>query len=298
MLRSLGRNGNRLEPTAAKLAEMTARAFLSGSAPLAFAHRGGAALWPENTLLAFEGAISLGACAVETDVHLTRDGEIVVFHDARLERTTNGRGYVRDHTLTELRRLDAGHRFTPDGVTFPWRGQGVRIPTLREALSLDPDVRFNIELKQRGVGLPGAMWRLIEQEGAHDRLLVAAFHDELVREFRVLSRGSVATSAGRREVVSFWIAANARAERLVPIGYDALQVPARQGRLTVVNERFVRAAHARGVAVHVWTIDEADEMRRLLAIGVDGLMSDRPDVLLDVLTARLTPAGVGRRLEP
>jgi glycerophosphoryl diester phosphodiesterase len=264
---------------------VTARAFLSASTPIAFAHRGGGGLWPENTLVAFRAAIELGFRYIETDLHLTKDGEIVVFHDHRLERTTNGSGFVRDHTLAELRRLDAAHRFTRDGRSFPWRGKQVQIPTLTEALALDPLVRFNLELKARGAGLPAALWRLIEHSGAHNRVLVAAFEDALVREFRLLSRGSVATSAGQREVVAFWVAARAGLARLLTVGYDALQVPVRQGGLTVVDARFVRAARAKQVAVHVWTIDAAPEMRRLRALGVDGIMTDRPDVLLDVLGA-------------
>lgn len=260
------------------------RPYLSPPAPVGFAHRGGAKLWPENTLLAFRGAIELGIRFIETDVHLTRDGEIVVFHDHRLERTTNGRGLVKDHTLAELRRLDAGYRFSPDGgTTHPWRDRDVRIPTLAEALALHPDVRLNLEIKERAAGLPEALWRFIECERAHDRVLVAAFEDALVRELRRLSRGSVATSAGQRETIAFWLAARAGLSRLLPIGYDALQVPARQGGLTVVDRSFVDAAHARGLAVHVWTIDAPAEMRRLIALGVDAIMSDRPDLLLETL---------------
>jgi glycerophosphoryl diester phosphodiesterase len=259
------------------------RPFLS-NAPIAFAHRGGALLHPENTLLAFRAAIELGCRYIETDVHLSRDGEIVVFHDNKLERTTNGAGFVRDHSLAELRRLDAGFRFTPDGGrSFPWRDRDVRIPTLAEALALDPRVCFNIEIKERAGGLPAALWRFIEREGVHDRVLIAAFEDVLVREFRALSRGSVATSAGQREVVQFWIASRVSAARFLRTPYDALQVPPRQGRVTVVDPRFVRAARSKNIAVHVWTIDEPTEMRRLLALGVDGIMSDRPELLVETL---------------
>jgi glycerophosphoryl diester phosphodiesterase len=262
---------------------MAQRPFLSAKAPIAFAHRGGGALWPENTLVAFRAAVELGYRYIETDVHLTRDGEIVVFHDHRLERTTNGTGFVRDHSLEELRRLDAAYFFTRDGKSFPWRGKDVRIATLGEALALDPHVRFNIEIKERASGLPAALWRFVEREGVHERLLIAAFEDRLIREFRSLSRGSVATSAARLEVGGFWLAARAGAVRLLPVSYDALQVPVRQAGLTVVDARFLRAARAKEVAVHVWTVDEASEMRRLIALGVDGIMTDRPDVLLEVL---------------
>lgn len=262
------------------------RPFLDSPSPIGFAHRGGSTLFPENTLQAFQGAIDLGCRYIETDVHLTRDGEIVVFHDDRLERTTNGSGFVRDHKLAELRKLDAGHRFTTDGKEFPYRDKGIQIPTFAEAITLDPAVRFNVELKERGRGLPRAFWKLVEKHALYDRVLVAAFEHSLVREFRRRSGGAVATSASQRETIAFWLAAKGRATRLLPIRYDALQVPPSRSKLTIVDERFVQAAHARGLAVHVWTIDAPHEMKRLLGLGVDGIMSDRPDTLVETLATR------------
>jgi glycerophosphoryl diester phosphodiesterase len=265
------------------------RPFLSSDRPIGFAHRGGSALWPENTLEAFRGALGLGISHLETDVHCTRDGELVVFHDARLDRTTDGHGYLRNFTLAELRRLDAGYRMTPDGLSFPFRGKGLRIPTFAELCELDPEVRINVELKAEGADLPREMWRFIEERGLHDRILVAAAKHSLVREFRAVSRGRVATSASAREVVRFWAAARVGITRRLRTDYAALQVPVAQGPLTVVTPRFVTAAHDRGLHVHVWTIDDPAEMRRLAALGVDGLMSDRPD-LLAATCARLRHA--------
>jgi len=259
--------------------------YLDGTRPLCFAQRVGASLWPENTLVALRGAIELGVTHLETDVHLTRDGELVVFHDARLERTTDGYGPIRDFTLSELQELDAGFRFSPDGKSRPWRGKGLRIPRLSEVFELDPHVRLNVEMKQSGVGLPQALWRFIEERGVHDRILVAAAELGLGREFRKIARGRVATSASALEVVELWAAARVGLGRVIPIAYDALQVPPSQYGLEVVTERFVELAHARGLHVHVWTIDDPSEMRRLMALGVDGLMSDRPDVLLEVVRA-------------
>jgi glycerophosphoryl diester phosphodiesterase len=257
--------------------------YLDSARPLCFAHRGGAALWPENTLLALRGAVELGVSYLETDVHLTRDGHLVVFHDQRLERTTDGYGFIRDFSLSELQELDAGFRFSPDGKTRPWRGKGLRIPLLSEVFEIAPHVRLNVEMKQSKVGLPRALWRFIEEHEVHDRILVAAAEAGLAREFRMFSRGRVATSASALEVIEFWSAARVGLGRVVPLHYDALQVPPSYHGLEVVTERFVRTAHARGLQVHVWTIDEPAEMRRLLALGVDGLMSDRPDRLLEVM---------------
>jgi len=260
---------------------------LSGPSPLTFAHRGGAGLWPENTLEAFRGAIELGCSHVETDVRMTRDGELVVFHDEALERTTNGTGRVSAHTLAQLRRLDAGYRFSPDGASFPRRGQGVVIPTLAELVALSPSVRFNVEIKERGpFELPRALLGFIEQHGIAGRIVVAAERYELMSEFRRLSQGRIATSASRRECLQFWLASRLHLTGFLRLPYQALQIPVRAGNLTVVTPTLLDAAHREGLAVHVWTIDERAEMLRLLALGVDGLMSDRPDRLRQVVLER------------
>lgn len=255
--------------------------------PIAFAHRGGAALWPENTLAAFEGAVALGYRYIETDVHMTRDGKIVCFHDATLERTTNGRGRICELDYRELSRLDAGHNFTPDGGTFPFRGQGLRVPTLEEALALHPDLRLNIEIKQSSPAMEQALWEEIDRLDAHERLLVAAAHDPIVHRFRALRpRRAMPTSPGYRGVLRFWLGVRTGLSRFDRYGFDALQVPAAHRGLTVVDRAFVDAAHEHGLHVHVWTIDEPEEMHRLLDLGVDGLMTDRPDVLKEVMVAR------------
>lgn len=262
---------------------MRARPYLDAPRPLLFAHRGGAAVAPENTLLAFRRAIELGFRYIETDVHLTRDGELVTLHDPTLARTTDGRGMVRAHTLAELRRFDAGHNFSADGGrTFPFRGQGLRIPTLLELLELDPEVRVNIEIKEQDPAAQRALWGFIRRHGVADRVLVGCEHAPVLRSFRALTRGEVATSAGRDEVLRFWLAVRLRLGPRRRPAYDALQVPPTHGRLTVVDRRLVDAAHRLGLQVHVWTIDEAAEMRRLLALGVDGLMSDYPARLLEI----------------
>lgn len=257
------------------------RPYLSGPRPLAFAHRGGSKLWPENTLLAFQAAIDLGFRFIETDVHLSRDGVVVIHHDALLDRTTDARGLVKDRSFAELQRLDAGYRFTPDGRCFPHRGRGVTIPSFEAALELHPDVRFNVEIKQPGMAR--ALWEIIERRQLHDRILVAAADDAIGRDFDAVACGRVARSPGLRGVLAFWLATRAHLSHRLPLSYDALQVPAKHGLLTVVDRRFVEAAHAQDLQVHVWTVDDAAEMRRLIALGVDGLMTDRPDVLASVV---------------
>jgi glycerophosphoryl diester phosphodiesterase len=259
--------------------------------PLTFAHRGGAGLWPENTLLAFRGAIALGCSHLETDLRMTRDGQIVLLHDVRLERTTNGVGEVSDFTLQELQRLDAGYHFSPDGQTFPLRGRGLVIPTFAELLAEATEVRFNVEIKERGrPDLPLALWQLTQRLDLADRLVVAAERHELVHDFRQLSHARVATSASRRECLQFWAASRVGLAGALPVAYQALQLPERAGHLRILTPRLLTAAHRRGVAVHVWTIDDVTDMHRLLDWGVDGLMSDYPDRLLGVVKDRARTA--------
>jgi len=262
--------------------------YLAG-APLLVAHRGGAKLAPENTLLAFERAVRWwGADMLEIDVHATRDGEIVVFHDATLDRTTDGTGRVRDHTLEEIRGFDAGYRYTADGgSTFPFRGMGLGVPTLREVLEALPGVRINIEIKdgraQEGV------WTAVRDAEAMDRVLFAAGSS---RDRARLRGYPVPTSAGKEELRIFylqvWLGLGAYTPEV-----DALQIPDRWKGQQIASEEFVRAAHRRNLAVHVWTVDEVAEMERLLDWGVDGIMTDRPDRL-----ARLLHERGGRPLPP
>jgi glycerophosphoryl diester phosphodiesterase len=271
---------------------------LRGPLPLTFAHRGGAGLWPENTLEAFRGAVEHGCSHLETDVRMTRDGVIVVMHDARLERTTDGSGEVSAYTLADLQRLDAGYRFSPDGKTFPRRGQGLRIPTLAELVEVAPGVCFNVEIKARGpFELPRALFEFIERHGIAERIIVAAEQHELARDFRRLSGGRIATSASRRECLKFWLASRARLTAFLRLPYQALQIPVRVSNATLVTPELLDAAHREGIAVHVWTIDDAAEMHRLLDLGVDGLMSDYPDRLRGVVLER-SRLSEGRASEP
>jgi glycerophosphoryl diester phosphodiesterase len=268
-------------------AVVSPRPFLQRPRPLAFAHRGGSLLWPENTMLAFRNAVEMGYRYLETDLHATRDGALVLIHDDTLERTTDGSGPVWEHTLTELKRFDAGYHFSPDGGrTYPHRGQGVTVPTLEEVVEAFPNVLLNVDMKQEDTPVVAALADFIEKRGLHDRLLVGSFRDRLVQEFRATSGGAVATSAAQGEARRFWLASRLRLERFFRVPYDALQLPARYGSRTVVDRRLLEAAHRCGLHVHVWTVDEPEEMRRLLDLGVDGLMSDRPDVLLKVVGSR------------
>jgi glycerophosphoryl diester phosphodiesterase len=255
--------------------------------PAGFAHRGASARAPENTLEAFRLAVEAGAGGLELDVHMTLDNEIVVVHDATVERTTEGSGVVAEMKLDELRALDAGYRFSPDGGrTHPYRGQGVRIPTLAEVYEQFPAVCVNIEIKEAQPGVEEAVIKVIRDARAEERTLVVSNRHDVVRRFRKISGGRISTGASRREIRSFYFLSRTHLERLYPPVYDALQVPTDYRGIPLVTPRFLAAAHSRGVRVDAWTINEPDEMRRLLDLGVDVIMTDHPQTLASVLQER------------
>lgn len=263
------------------------RPFLLAESPVAFAHRGGARLFPENTVAAFRGAYDLGIRFIETDLWRTRDGVWICHHDETVDRCTNGTGRVFSFTRSELAELDAGHRFTPDGGrTFPFRGRGVVIPTLEEALVVAPDLYYVLEVKPDAPELMRDLFEELDRANVHSRVLVASAHESVTAAFRRVCAGSIVTSAGHRGIYDFALSVRARIHRFRTYAFDALQVPPSHEGRTVVDRAFVRAAHEHGIRVHVWTIDDAAEMERLLDLEVDGIMSDRPDVLLETIRRR------------
>lgn len=230
---------------------------------------------------AFQGAVELGYRFLETDLHATRDGVLVTIHDGTVDRTTDGHGKVSGFSLAELQRLDAGYAFEKDG-DHPHRGTGVYVPTLEEVMAEFPDTVVTLDLKADH--LEPILARLLERRGWRDRVIVGSFSDRRLRRFRREAGGAVATSAGRVETLRCWT--SARRGRVPATPADALQVPATAGLLTLVDRKMVAAAHAALKQVHVWTINEPAEMHRLLDLGVDGLITDRPDLLNEVLAAR------------
>ncbi len=242
---------------------------------LAFAHRGGA-YHPEiegleNTMAAFEHAVSLGYVYLETDVHVTRDGVLLAFHDGVLDRVTDRRGEIATLTHAEIQGALIGGR--------------ERVPTLGELFDAFPGTRFNIDIKSEGA--VAALAEFLIARDALDRVLVGSFSPRRLNRFRALTAGQVPTSGHPLEIGAFRFLPSARlAERLTRGRVAALQIPHRRGRWVVATRGLVRRAHAAGKHVHVWTIDDPDEMHELLDRGVDGLMTDRTDILRSVLTKR------------
>lgn len=251
--------------------------------PRIFGHRGAAGLAPENTLPSFTLAAALGAGYLELDVHSARDGTIVVLHDPLLERTTNGEGPVREHSFVQLQALDAGYQFTYDGRYFPYRGQSVRIPTLESVLRAFPAHAFNIEIKQEHPCIVGEVVGLVDATGTAGRTLLAAEHDSIMQSIRAVAGDRIATGVSAGEVADF-IGRVAREDwaDYAPRG-RALQIPPSHQGVALVTPATVAAAHRLGVEVHVWTINEPAEIERLLDLGVDGVMSDAPGLVVSAV---------------
>ena len=259
-------------------------AFFAGPTPRVFGHRGAGGLAPENTLPSFALSLTLGADVLEFDVHASRDGTIVVIHDATLERTTNTSGAVRERTLYELQQLDAGYHFSRDGHDYAYRGQGVRIPTLESVLKRFPLAYCNVEIKQADPPIVAEVINVIRRLDAQHRVLLAAEQDTIMSAIRTHA-GDIPTSFSAGEVADFI----ARVHSSDFTGYHpagrALQIPPRHSSIELVTPESVAAAHRCGLEVHVWTINQRDEMERLLALGVDGIMSDLPGMLRTVVDA-------------
>jgi glycerophosphoryl diester phosphodiesterase len=259
---------------------------LPADRPAVVAHRGGALLRPENTMAAFRHAVELGADMLEMDLWTTRDRVPVVLHDGTVDRTTEGTGHVRDMTLAEVRRLDAAYHWSPVGQpdSFPYRGTGERVPTLEEVLEAFPHVPMTLEIKQVDPSMVGAVGGLIRRFERADRTIVASFDGGVLGDFR-RRFPEVATSASQREGVAFMALHRLRLDPLHRPAFDVLQVPEERGPVRVVTPRFIRRAHAKNVPVQVWTVNDREDMQRLVAMGVDGIITDRPDVALEVVAA-------------
>lgn len=253
------------------------------------AHAGGALLWPDNTMTAFTAAAELGADVLELDVHQSAGGDFMVIHDDTVDRTTDGEGRIADLSTQELRQLDAGYRWTnvgpraeADDSAFAYRGSGVTLPTLDEVLGAFPAVAVNVELKQDDDAAAVSLCQALRAANATDRVMVGSFHGGPLATFREACP-EVATSASQNEVIVFLALAKLRLSAVLTPPYEALQVPVSRSGIRIVTPHFISAAHARGVDVHVWTINDEATMRELVDMGIDGLITDRPDRALRVL---------------
>ncbi|MCA9913430.1 MAG: glycerophosphodiester phosphodiesterase [Anaerolineae bacterium] len=255
---------------------------------LVIAHQGGDGLRPSNTMASFEHAMELGVDVLEMDIHSTSDGVLVTIHDDTVDRTTDGTGRVQDMTFEELQQLDAGYNWPTlqeaqaEIEGHPYRGEGITIPSLEEIFQAFPDMRMNIEIKQELPSIVQPFCDLLREYEMTDQVLVASFHESTMQEFRAACP-EVPTSGVESEITVFYaLNVVGLAGAYLPSAY-AFQVPEYSGDLHVVTSRFVRAAAEHNIEVHPWTINTRDDMERILETGAQGIITDYPDVLLDVL---------------
>ncbi len=261
--------------------------FFEADKPLVIAHQGGDGLWPSNTMFAFRNAVNLGVDVLEMDVHSTSDGVIVVIHDATVDRTTNGSGRVQEFTFAELQTLDAGYRWPTlaeesHRTDRPFRGRGITIPALEEVLQSFPEMRFNIEIKQQEPSIARPLCQMLREYNLTEQALIASFHPQSIAEFRAACP-EIPTAAVEPEIRTFFVLNSLYIGHVYPSTAFAFQVPEYSGGQLVLSDRFVRSAQRLNLDVHPWTINDPQQMARLLDLGVNGIITDYPDRMLALL---------------
>lgn len=247
------------------------------------AHRGGSFEQPEETQLAFDHAVSVGADVLELDVHLSKDGVVVVLHDAEVDRVSNGSGAVTNFSLAQLKQLDfAYHWPTHQDANTPLRGNGVQILTLEEVFQRYPNERLSVELKTPSPALRQAVVALMDDYQRWGSVILGSFHQTTIDVIR-RDHPDAFTYASEEDVIVFYILAQLRLEGLYWRDISAFAVPTRSHGVNLASKRFIDAARKRGIAVHYWTINDEDTMRELIAKGVDGIITDRPSLLRQVI---------------
>ena len=260
--------------------------YSSVSRPLVIAHQGGDGVWPGDTMYAFENAVKIGADVLEMDAHMTKDGQIVLMHDETVDDTTDGTGLIEDLTLDQLKELDAAYEWSNDGgKTFPYRDLGIQVPTLEELFQKFPQIRYLIEIKLTENPIDKSLCDLIRQFNMQAKVIVASFHDDSMQNFRAVCP-EVATSASRGEVTKFVLLSKIFLSGFVTPGYQSLQPPydpKESMNIPIMTERFIQEAHAKNIKVEPWTVNDPELMKQYIEWGVDGIITDRPDLMVDIL---------------
>ena len=259
-----------------------------GSKPYNIAHRGGAALAPEETLVAFEKADEAGADMFEYDVHLTKDGHLIASHDPTVDRITTGIGLINEMTLEEIKQFDAGQKFISLDGKNPYADQNIQLATVEEIFQAFPNKRAVIELKDTNdpnlyEAMVQEMWRITQKHQMEDKVIIASFDHSINQRFKEISNGRVAIGAGESEATSYIIRMLLRLNFLATTDAQALQLPLKQRGIDLTQTNIVKGSRRRGLAVYYWTINDQATMRALIHKGVDGIMSDNPELLQQVL---------------
>jgi glycerophosphoryl diester phosphodiesterase len=262
--------------------------FFQSDRPLVIAHQGGELLAPSNTLTAFQQAVDLGVDVLEFDIHITKDGQLVTIHDPTVDRTTNGTGNVHDLTLDEIQKLDAGYHFEDLDGELSYRGKGAYIPSLEEVFQTFPTMKMVIEIKddnpaQRVPEISEKLWSLIQKYQKEDQVVVASFDQQIINQFKEVSKGKVALSAGEDEIRKFIIFKKLFLANLYRPNADVFQIPTKESIFNLASPSIMKEANRRNVNIQYWTIDDKETMRSLVEDGADGIITNRPDLMLEVL---------------
>jgi len=253
---------------------------------LVIAHQGGDGVWPGDTIYAFEKAVEIGADVLEMDAHITKDGRIVLMHDETVDDTTDGTGLIEDMTLEELKKLDAAYDWSNDGgQTFPYRGLGIQVPALDELFEKFPQMRYVIEIKLTKNPIDKPMCDLIRKYNMQDKVLVASFHDDAMAMFRKTCP-EVATSASRTEVRNYVLLGKAFLWGFYIPKFQSVQPPFDPKdslNIPIMTKRFISESHAKNIRVEPWTVDDPALMKQYIEWGVDGIITDRPDLMVELL---------------
>ncbi|HMR98821.1 MAG TPA: glycerophosphodiester phosphodiesterase [Anaerolineales bacterium] len=260
--------------------------YVGATRTLVIAHQGGDGVWPGDTMFAFENAVEIGSDVLEMDAHITKDGQIVLMHDEEVDRTTDGTGLIEELTLDEIKNLDAAYDWTiDDGKTFPYRGQGIQVPTLDEVFQRFPNMRYVIEIKLTQNPIDQPLCNLIREYDMQDLVMIGSFHDEAMKNFRAICP-EVATSASRNEVRNYVLLGKAFLWGFYAPKFQTIQPPwdpEESLGIQIMTERFVRESHQKNIRVEPWTVNDPELMKLYIEWGVDGIITDRPDLLVEAL---------------
>ncbi|WP_017185695.1 glycerophosphodiester phosphodiesterase [Alkalibacillus haloalkaliphilus] len=264
------------------------KAFFENDRPMVIAHQGGEHLKPSSTMAAFENAVELGVDALETDLHITKDGYLINIHDPSVDRTTDGSGNVTDLSLEELKQLDAGHYFEDEQGNHSYRGQGLEIITVEEMFEAFPDERFILEIKdtnpsERMDEIIDRLITLIERYDMQDQILISSFDQAIIESFQAQDPYDIAVAGGRGEIRNFVVTHKIFLRNLYNPSVDAILTPTNESGFDLTTNDLISGADRLGLHLTYWTINNRDEMKRLFEAGADGIITDRPDLALEVL---------------
>lgn len=256
--------------------------------PLVIAHQGGEHLAPSNTLASFEQAMELGVDVIEFDIHMTKDGHLVSIHDDTVDRTTNGSGKVNDLTLKEVQSLDAGTYFKDLNGEYSYKDEGVFIPTVEQIFEAIPNMRWNIEIKDTNdpvlyKEISIKLWETIKNYQLEDQVLIVSFDQDIIDIVTKISNDKALVSGGRGEITKFVILHKLFLNGLYQPKVDAFQIPIKEGIINLADRKLIRGASKRGIDIHYWTINDEETMKRLIDLGATGIITDRPDIMLNLL---------------